>query len=156
MLKHVQKLCETQTLVIISLKDLVYFFLLQGAAFACEDEDMKAQTLHLGHNLAGQYQNLLQQLMISLSSGTVESKSELMNISRMIAQTATSMAQVAEKLKGSDWVDPEDPMLIAENELLSAAEAIEQAAKNLATLRPKSEIPGQVQLFSLGKIPKHL
>merc|ERR1712013_343466 len=70
-------------------------------------------------------------------------KAELMNISRQIAQTATMMAQVAEKLKGSDWVDPEDPMLIAENELLSAAEAIEQAAKNLAILRPRSEMPGQ-------------
>ena len=69
-----------------------------------------------------------------------------MNISRQIAHTATMMAQVAERLKGSDWVDPEDPMLIAENELLSAAEAIEQAAKNLAILRPKSQMPGQVIL----------
>jgi talin len=115
----------------------------KGAAFSCEDEEMKTQTLQHGHNLAAQYHHLLRQLLQSLTNPTQDSKAELMNISRQIAQTATMMAQVAEKLKGSDWVDPEDPMLIAENELLSAAEAIEQAAKNLAILRPRSEMPGQ-------------
>lgn len=117
----------------------------QGAAFSCEDEEMKNQTLQHGHNLAAQYHNLLRQLLQSMNNPSADSKAELMNISRQIAQTATMMAQVAEKLKGSDWVDPEDPMLIAENELLSAAEAIEQAAKNLAILRPRSEMPGQVR-----------
>ena len=38
---------------------------------------------------------------------------------------------------GSDWVDPEDPNVIAENELLSAANAIEAAAKKLAQLQPR-------------------
>jgi talin len=107
---------------------------------------MKTQTLQHGHNLAAQYHNLLRQLLQSLANPSADSKAELMNISRQIAQTATMMAQVAEKLKGSDWVDPEDPMLVAENELLSAAEAIEQAAKNLAILRPRSEKQGQVKL----------
>jgi len=115
----------------------------KGAAYSCEDEEMKAQTLQHGHNLAAQYHNLLGQLLQSFANPSPDTKAELMNISRQIAQTATMMAQVAEKLKGSDWVDPEDPMLIAENELLSAAEAIEQAAKNLAILRPRSEMPGQ-------------
>ena len=97
-----------------------------------------------GHNLASQYQDLLKHVLLSVTNSSSHSKTEVLSISRQIAQTATLMAQVAEKLKGSDWVDPDDPMLIAENELLSAAEAIEQAAKNLAVLRPKSTLPGQV------------
>ena len=35
-------------------------------------------------------------------------------------------------------------MLIAENELLGAAESIERAARKLATLKPRKEIKGKV------------
>ena len=38
---------------------------------------------------------------------------------------------------GTDWVDPEDPTVIAENELLGAASSIDAAAKKLANLRPR-------------------
>ena len=51
------------------------------------------------------------------------------------------MAIVVEKtnclLLGSDWVNPEDPNVIAENELLGAASAIEAAARKLAELKPR-------------------
>lgn len=40
---------------------------------------------------------------------------------------------------GSDWVDPEDPTVIAENELLGAANSIEAAAKKLAMLKPRQK-----------------
>ena len=64
-------------------------------------------------------------------------------ISRKIAQCVTVLAQTAEMLKGQDWVDPDDPMLIAENELLGAAQSIEKAAKKLSTLKPRKEISSQ-------------
>ena len=48
-------------------------------------------------------------------------------------------------LKGADWVDPDDPMLIAENELLGAAESIDKAARKLASLKPRKEIKGKVE-----------
>lgn len=41
---------------------------------------------------------------------------------------------------GSDWVDPEDPTVIAENELLGAAASIDAAARKLASLRPRKSI----------------
>ena len=82
--------------------------------------------------------------MVGLKNPSKESKAEVMSISRNIAQTVTKMAKLAEKLKGGDWVDPDDPMLIAENELLNAAQSIELAAKRLATLRPRKEVSGQV------------
>lgn len=40
---------------------------------------------------------------------------------------------------GMEWVDPEDPTVIAENELLGAAAAIEAAAKKLEQLRPRTK-----------------
>lgn len=41
---------------------------------------------------------------------------------------------------GSDWVDPEDPTVIAETELLGAANSIEAAAKKLALLKPRQKV----------------
>ena len=78
-----------------------------------------------------------------LNKPTTEAKNNLPNISRKIAQCVTVLAQTAEMLKGQDWVDPDDPMLIAENELLGAAESIEKAAKKLSTLKPRKEISSQ-------------
>ena len=65
-------------------------------------------------------------------------------ISRKIAQCVTVLAQTAELLKGADWVDPDDPTLIAENELLGAAQTFEQAAKKLSTLKPRADVSGKV------------
>lgn len=41
---------------------------------------------------------------------------------------------------GTDWVDPDDPTVIAENELLGAAASIDAAAKKLASLRPRRSV----------------
>lgn len=54
-----------------------------------------------------------------------------------MAQCVTDLVTAAELLKGSDWVDPDDPTVIAENELLGAAASIDAAAKKLASLRPR-------------------
>lgn len=91
--------------------------------------EAKDEALQSGYELASQYQNLLNQVMVGVKNPSKESKAEVMNISRNIAQTVTKMAKMSEKLKGGDWVDPDDPMLIAENELLNAALSIEKAAK---------------------------
>lgn len=56
-------------------------------------------------------------------------------------------ATAAEQLKDDDWVDPSDPTFIAENELLGAAKSIENAAKKLAALKPRTEIKGKVNTF---------
>ena len=108
--------------------------------------EAKDEALQNGYELASQFQNLLNQVMIGVKNPSKESKEEVMNISRSIAQGVTKMAKMSEKLKGGDWVDPEDPMLIAENELLNAALSIEKAAKRLATLRPKKEVSSQVSI----------
>ena len=90
-----------------------------------------------------QFRELLQLVMHILNKPTMESKNALPNVSRKIAQCVTVLAQTAELLKGADWVDPDDPMLIAENELLGAAQSIEKAAKKLSTLKPRKEVTGK-------------
>ena len=115
----------------------------KAVAWGCEDRALRQQTLELCSGVAVQYRDLL----ASILQG--HDRSHIMEASRVIAQNALLLAGLAERMKGEDWVDPEDPMLIAENELLSAAEAIEQAARNLETLRPRSQVGGQVCNLSL-------
>lgn len=46
---------------------------------------------------------------------------------------------VKRRAAGSEWVDPEDPTVIAETELLGAAASIEAAAKKLEQLKPRAK-----------------
>lgn len=50
---------------------------------------------------------------------------------------------------GSDCVDPEDPTVIAETELLGAAASIEAAAKKLEQLKPRAKPKVWVPLLDL-------
>jgi len=105
----------------------------KGAAFACEDHDLSQKTLKLCHTVAEQYKDLLRKIVAG------RDKNQIMEASRVIAQNALELAGLAEKMKG-DYVDEiDDSMMIAENELLNAAEAIEQAARNLEKLRPQRQ-----------------
>merc|ERR1719225_1369777 len=115
----------------------------KAAAYASEAQDLKQQAVQSGHDVAVQYRELLQLVMHILNKPTMEAKANLPTISRKIAQCVTVLAQTAELLKGADWVDPDDPMLIAENELLGAAQSIEKAAKKLSTLKPRKEVTGK-------------
>ena len=49
---------------------------------------------------------------------------------------------------GTDWVDPSDPTVIAENELLTAASSIEAAAKKLSELKPRQKAKVGVQYLN--------
>lgn len=82
--------------------------------------------------------------MHNLNKPSSEAKQNLGTVSRKIAQCVTELATAAELLKDDDWVDPSDPTFIAENELLGAAKSIENAAKKLASLKPRKEIKGKV------------
>ena len=115
----------------------------KGAAFACQDQELRHKTLELCGQVAVQYRDLLRMIV------TGEERTQVMETSRLIAQNALLLAGLAEEMKGDDLVNPEDPIVVAESELLNAAEAIEQAARNLETLRPRSQVGGQVSQTSL-------
>ncbi|XP_043467434.1 talin-1 isoform X2 [Leptopilina heterotoma] len=112
----------------------------KSAAYNCaETAELRDRTLHAGHDVAMNYRELLQAIL-QISSRPGDAKHTLPPISRKIAQSVTELVAVAELLKGSDWVDPDDPTVIAENELLGAAASIDAAAKKLASLRPRRSI----------------
>lgn len=112
----------------------------KSAAYNCaETAELRDRTLNAGHNIALSYRELLQSIL-QISSRPSDAKHVLPPISRKIAQSVTELVAVAELLKGNDWVDPDDPTVIAENELLGAAASIDAAAKKLASLRPRRSI----------------
>lgn len=64
-------------------------------------------------------------------------------------------------ISGHDWEDPDDPTVIAENELIGAANSIDAAARKLMALRPR-RVETKVKsssvciLFSILFIPRVL
>ena len=119
--------------------------IVQAAAFRSDKQEPRQRALQSGHDVAVQYRELLQMVMHNVSKPTAEARSNLGNISRQIAQSVTDLAAAAESLKDDDWVDPSDPTFIAENELLGAAKSIDNAAKKLASLKPRREVKGKVR-----------
>ncbi|XP_046398722.1 talin-1 isoform X1 [Ischnura elegans] len=110
----------------------------KGAAYAAETVELRDRTLAAGDSVATHYRELLQSVLVVINrGGTAEARQALPPISRQIAQSVTELVTVAELLKGTDWVDPDDPTVIAENELHGAAASIDAAAKKLASLRPR-------------------
>ncbi|XP_050295854.1 talin-1 isoform X2 [Anthonomus grandis grandis] len=120
----------------------------KSAAFTlAETNELREETLKTGHDCAKDFRQLL--MTILEGNGSADMKQTLLIISRRIAQSVTELVSVAKKLKGSDWVDPDDPTVIAENELLGAAASIDAAAKKLANLRPRETPKTQDNLESM-------
>ncbi|XP_035214287.1 talin-1-like, partial [Stegodyphus dumicola] len=109
----------------------------KAAAYSSETQELKYRTLGSGRVCASHYRELLQMVHHVIQKPTSEGKQQLVTISRTIAQSVTDVVSCAEALKGADWEDPEDPMVIAETELLGAANSIDAAAKKLANLKPR-------------------
>ncbi|XP_073980591.1 talin_middle and talin-RS domain-containing protein rhea isoform X4 [Rhodnius prolixus] len=112
----------------------------KATAHNAETAELRERCLRTGEQLAEEYRILLQTVQAVSTKSAGSDKTELTLVSRKIAQYVTELVAVAEQLKGSDWVDPDDPQVIAENELLGAAASIDAAAKKLAGLRPRKSI----------------
>nr|XP_047911866.1 talin-1 isoform X1 [Anser cygnoides]XP_047911868.1 talin-1 isoform X1 [Anser cygnoides] len=101
--------------------------------------DVQQWALRFGRECAGGYLELLEHVLVILQKPTHELKQQLAGYSKRVASSVTELIQAAEAMKGMEWVDPEDPTVIAENELLGAAAAIEAAAKKLEQLKPRAK-----------------
>ncbi|NWI43270.1 TLN1 protein, partial [Picathartes gymnocephalus] len=101
--------------------------------------DVRQRALRFGKECADGYLELLEHVLVILQKPTHELKQQLAGYSKHVASSVTELIQAAEAMKGTEWVDPEDPTVIAENELLGAAAAIEAAAKKLEQLKPRAK-----------------
>uniref|UniRef100_A0A674KBA6 Talin 2 n=1 Tax=Terrapene triunguis TaxID=2587831 RepID=A0A674KBA6_9SAUR len=102
-------------------------------------EDVRARALRFGTECTLGYLDLLEHVLLILQKPTPELKHPLAAFSKRVAGAVTELIQTAEAMKGTEWVDPEDPTVIAETELLGAAASIEAAAKKLEQLKPRAK-----------------
>ncbi|XP_054631545.1 talin-2 isoform X2 [Dunckerocampus dactyliophorus] len=102
-------------------------------------EELKCKALQYGSECTAAYIKLLEHVLQVLQRPTQEQKQQLAVHSRHVAACVTELIQTAEAMKGSECVDPEDPTVIAESELLGAAASIEAAAKKLEQLKPRAK-----------------
>ncbi|XP_050359192.1 talin-1 isoform X1 [Nymphalis io] len=103
----------------------------KGAAHGAETGELRARTLAATRAAAEAYRALLAAL---LAPGA---RAQLPELSRRVARAVADMLAAADLLKGAEWVDPADPTVIAEQELLGAAASIDAAARKLDALRPR-------------------
>lgn len=116
----------------------------KSVAYTCaETIELRQRVLDSGAAVAIAYRDLLDAVLHNCSAD------ERMQLSRRVAKCVTDLVGMAQLLKGSDWVDPEDPTVIAENELLGAAASIDAAAKKLANLRPRRQADVKVRKILL-------
>uniref|UniRef100_A0A8B9VPC5 Talin 1 n=1 Tax=Anas zonorhyncha TaxID=75864 RepID=A0A8B9VPC5_9AVES len=101
--------------------------------------DVRQWALRFDRECAGGYLELLEHVLVILQKPTHELKQQLAGYSKRVASSVTELIQAAEAMKGMEWVDPEDPKVIAENELLGAAAAIEAVSKKLEQLKPRAK-----------------
>ncbi|KAG5839675.1 hypothetical protein ANANG_G00207450 [Anguilla anguilla] len=102
-------------------------------------EDVRDRALVLGSECTAGYLRLLEHVLQVVQKPTPEQKQQLPPFSKRVASAVTELIQTAEAMKGSEWVDPEDPTVVAETELLGAAASIEAAAKKLEQLKPRGK-----------------
>uniref|UniRef100_A0A1A7XDC4 Talin 2 n=2 Tax=Nothobranchiidae TaxID=405002 RepID=A0A1A7XDC4_9TELE len=105
------------------------------------NEELRMKALQYGSECTTKYINLLEEVLQVLQRPTLEQKQQLAGHSKHVAACVTELVQTAEAMKdgGSESVDPEDPTVIAETELLGAAASIEAAAKKLEQLKPRAK-----------------
>uniref|UniRef100_A0A2K5F991 Talin 2 n=1 Tax=Aotus nancymaae TaxID=37293 RepID=A0A2K5F991_AOTNA len=102
-------------------------------------DEVRTRALRFGTECALGYLDLLEHVLVILQKPTPELKQQLAAFSKRVAGAVTELIQAAEAMKGTEWVDPEDPTVIAETELLGAAASIEAAAKKLEQLKPRAK-----------------
>lgn len=111
----------------------------QASFHADVSEEVRSRALRHGTECALGYLDLLEHVLVILQKPTPELKHQLAAFSKRVAGAVTELIQAAEAMKGTEWVDPEDPTVIAETELLGAAASIEAAAKKLEQLKPRAK-----------------
>ncbi|XP_060891362.1 talin-2 isoform X2 [Labrus mixtus] len=111
----------------------------QAAHHSEVSNEQRSKALQYGIECTTGYINLLEQVLQVLQKPVPEQKQQLAAHSKHVAACVTELVQTAEAMKGSEYVDPEDPTVIAETELLGAAASIEAAAKKLEQLKPRAK-----------------
>ena len=108
-----------------------------SAATADAPKDKQVQMMSAARSAAQSLTMLLGGIKENVSTTpTAASKAKVQASAKAVADSVNKIVEVASALVPSGYVDPNDPNVIAERELLAAANSIEAAARKLATLKP--------------------
>ncbi|KAF3832432.1 hypothetical protein F7725_026097, partial [Dissostichus mawsoni] len=116
-------------------------------------EEVMNRALTYGSECTTGYIDLLEQVLMVLQKPTADQKQQLAACSKRVAGAVTELIQSAEAMKGSEWVDPEDPTQADES--LNFEEQILEAAKSIAAATSalvKSASAAQRELVAQGKV----
>eukprot|EP00117_Sycon_ciliatum_P001215 scpid5059/ scgid6971/ Talin-1 len=109
----------------------------KSTAMQAETPQIRDGALMAGRQCGQAYSAVLSHMLEMTQKKDPSMKRSLPELSKAVAIAVGNVVQSAQSLKGSDWVNPDDPNVIAENELLAAAAAIEAASKQLQQLKPR-------------------
>ncbi|KXS11309.1 hypothetical protein M427DRAFT_505616, partial [Gonapodya prolifera JEL478] len=88
--------------------------------------------------------DLVEKVAKVLVTPTMKTKNELNGVAKSIVSSVNSLVNAASQLVPEGYVDPNDPNVIAEHELLIAASAIEAAAKKLSSYQPVAATSSEI------------
>jgi talin len=117
--------------------------LLKGCKVASANtssEDAKVGVKRSGRECTVAYLDLLKHVESTFGAPTPDKKKKMLDLSGTVAKKVGVLTKEVQKLKGEDWVNPNDPAVIAEKELLKAAASIEAAARKLEELQPRRKV----------------
>ncbi|KAL7754362.1 hypothetical protein RI367_000343 [Sorochytrium milnesiophthora] len=122
---------------------------------ADKQERMKATLKNLTVALGGLYRSI----QTSQEQPSPKAKLDVQTASKQVITQGNELVAAASALVPSGYVDPNDPDVVAERELLAAANAIDMAAKKLMQLQPperpknapQQDLPFEEQIVEAAK-----
>uniref|UniRef100_A0A0N5BME0 FERM domain-containing protein n=1 Tax=Strongyloides papillosus TaxID=174720 RepID=A0A0N5BME0_STREA len=109
-------------------------------ASTAENPEIRYKIIDSGREVAIQIKELLIVLhnVLVKNGFDNESKNNLNYVSRKITEVIDDLLNCGDSLRGDDeWMDHQDALLVAENELMGAATSIKAAAVKLAQMKPR-------------------
>lgn len=121
-------------------------------------KDLQANVQNSVRNTANAMSHMLDVVKTLQTASTPANKESVKVGAKTVAETVNKVVEAAGKLIPSGYVDPNDPNVIAERELLAAANSIEAAARKLAALQPperprdaNEDLPFEAQILEAAK-----
>lgn len=103
-------------------------------------QDQKDRNVKATISTSRAIQQLLMSIQTNIGNSTPATKSAVQRDAKAVADSVNGVMDAAGLLVPAGYVDPNDPNVIAERELLSAANMIEAAAKKLASFKPPVQV----------------
>jgi talin len=107
-----------------------------SAAVNMAPEDKKILMTNALQKATSLIKELVGNIVVYQENNTPEAKASIHNVAKNVATGINQILDAASALIPGGYVDPNDPNVIAERELLAAANSIEAAARKMAALQP--------------------